>query len=333
MANKTSLIELPLLCVFTAWLTILLQFQDPFWAVITVVVLYVEPKIHPVLKAFWRLIGTFSGYGLGLLTVMLFANHPFTLLCALFLIILLFTYLGLSKSSAYAYYFCAITAFIVILSGFLNIQNTVAIGAWRSADVALGVLIIALYCIVSPKEKVQQASPIDNSIDHHKNFMRALKVSTSCVITASLFLWIKWYGSIIGVISAFLIAIPEESSQSLITGFERSMGCFFGAVAGLLTLILVAHNLFFLFLAIFFTTTIYYFLHLKYPQYAYMKLQAIVAFLIAIMPESNVLTNNVDPALERLAGIIAGVIIAVIVNTLFNACAITEGSYKNSLLK
>lgn len=245
----------------------------------------------------------------------LYIDDGFLRILFLFLVIFISAFLSLGKKFRYAYILGGATAFMVLFTSFSGAHQLLETAAWRCIEVFLGVFVVAIDSLalkIPVKPVLAEAKP---PIFRTK---KSIAVAVSGIVTAVICLWLQWYGGAVGVVSAFVVSLVEDETGKLLKGIERLAGCLVGAAIGLFLLIFVSHSAVVLLIIIFAVSLCYTFFHYAYPSYSYLKLQAMVAFLIAVLPKSNILSSNVSPALERVAGIMIGVAVAVLVNTLFN---------------
>ncbi len=313
MQTKTDILILPLLCIFTALLAIGLSFQDPFWSIITVVVLYTEKAIHPLQKAFMRVVGTVVGALVGLVICSFFSDDSFLRLMSIFMVTTIGTLFNQISRFSYAWIFWTLTAFMVILSSFAGPTYAVHAAMWRSIEIILGVLVMAGHSLLAPQKLWFKFTrpEFDNIV-----WERSIKTSVACLITSIILVESHWYAGIVGVTSAFIVSSQQTYKNIVSKGVERLIGSVVGVVVGLLTIVVYFHSFDAILLLLFFATLIYSVLHFSHRAYNYAKLQAIVAFLITILPVHNMLTSDISQAVSRASGVLLGVVIALCVNCL-----------------
>ena len=310
--NYHDLLHLPLLCTATAAITILLQFQDPFWSVITVIVLYTESNEHPILKASWRLFGTIIGAIVGVMLCIFLINNSALLLLSLFIIAMISAYCAFNTRHSYAFILGGATCLMVIFPSWTSPSALIDVAIWRSAEVVLGVLIVTADYILIKRNNSNNSDGA--AIVSSNHFAQSLSISIGCLLTAIVCLLFSLQGGAIGIITAFVLSLIQNSGKQMIKGAERIVGCIIGAAMGLLCLILISHSFSSLLFIILVATFIYACFHYTHPLFPYTKLQAIVAFLVALLPSTNILTPTIWPALERVSGILIGLVIITVLN-------------------
>jgi len=312
--KQNNIFSLPMLCTITALIAILLNFQEPFWSVITVALLYTEQIKHPIQKALHRIIGTILGALIGVLICYFSINTPLLRLLLIFIMIFIGSYYSHNSRHSYAWILATGTAFVVVLASWIGSGEIVKIALWRLSEIGLGVIISTLYYLAfSSSFKLQTEKDFKT---HPYIIERSIKTGIACLLVTIIWIYSHWYGGIVGVVSALIISLKQEEAQLLATSIERFMGCLIGTAVGLICIIFFPHSIAVLLILIFSVTSLYAYLHDHFQDNAYAKLQAIIAFFIVILPANNIISMSIFPALERVSGILLGVSVTLIVHYL-----------------
>jgi p-hydroxybenzoic acid efflux pump subunit AaeB len=130
-------------------LVLVLVYRLPhgYWALVTIVVL-TQPNVGAsISKGALRLVGTLAGAAFGVVLLQL-VQEPLPFLVLLSVGLVVTSYLGAGRVAPYAFAIFGITAIIVAMSGFLDPTLGVSIAVYRSAEVAIGIIVALLVTMV-----------------------------------------------------------------------------------------------------------------------------------------------------------------------------------------
>lgn len=312
-----------LLCAFACLTTFivgnLLHFNDTYWALMTVFVLLLETNLHPVLKGIQRCLGTISGALLGLVTLPFFINDVIAVCVLLMVMLTVIAYLSFKSRYPYGLIFANITFFITVWAYAFIPETALEFITWRVADVTIGVLISFLFMLLLPLEG--QGSM--NLTTQHQ-FIHSVKIALSAFLSFYVCILLDWFGAISGVITAFVITLQSSFSKVQIKAQRRLLGCTMGGLAGLMTLVIASDNLILFSSVLFFVVYLLGYLKLTQKRDSYIYFQAGLAFFLAVITPDTNKSNDIIPALTRLAGIFLGSGVAITVSYLVYPEAHTE---------
>jgi uncharacterized membrane protein YccC len=300
-----------LCCLTSFWIAILVHLNESFWLILTNVILLTDTRSHPFYKGALRFIGTFGGGALGIFAINFFNQDIIFTSAGLFLLVTLFTFLGYRSEYYYAFLFASITFFMAIAFNAMNHYLTVYFVVWRVVEITLGVITSGLFSYFMPPVPMAYVG-----VRREERFKHTLKVSLSAFFSFYGCLIMDWYDSVTGVISSFLVTQEATFKGTHLKSIRRLLGCSIGALLAFFYLSLIEQTLISISLAIFMVTFCLMYCQSRFKDASYVYLQAAIAFFIAIMPSTSIMSDNINPALERLAGIFFGVGVSVFVNYL-----------------
>nr|WP_284499469.1 FUSC family protein [Legionella maioricensis] len=140
----------------------------------------------------------------------------------------------------------------------------------------------------------------------------SIKAGVSVILALSFWLVSNWPGGLNGIISSLIISIRKNLYDMTNISIYRFIGCFLGGGVALFSLFILEMNLFELIMILFFFVWGFSYFMFKYPKYAYIGLQANIALIISLAQEGGP-PVLLDPPLQRLAGIIIGIVASFIV--------------------
>jgi uncharacterized membrane protein YccC len=144
---------------------------------------------------------------------------------------------------------------------------------------------------------------------------RCIKTGVSTLLALGFWLISNWPGGLNGIVSSLVISIRKNLVEMKNISFHRLLGCVIGGGIAIISLSLFEMTLYDFILIFFFSIWGFSYLMFKLPKYSYIGLQANVALIIALAQEGGPPTY-LAPAIQRLGGIIIGVVASFIVANL-----------------
>ncbi|KTD43969.1 FUSC family protein [Legionella oakridgensis] len=144
-------------------------------------------------------------------------------------------------------------------------------------------------------------------------------------VTLALLIWLmsQWPGGLNGIISSIVISIRKNIFEMKNVSLHRLLGCLLGGGTALTILAMTAMNLYDFIILLFFLIWGFSYFSFKYIKHAYIGLQANIALVITIAQGGGP-PIYLDPPLERLGGIVIGIIASFIVaNSVWRTDALT----------
>ncbi|KTD25056.1 FUSC family protein [Legionella israelensis] len=179
--------------------------------------------------------------------------------------------------------------------------------------------LMAMKLLLERKEIKEQPSIYINAQKRLRNDPDIIKHSVRAGITIvlALLIWLasSWPGGINGIISSIVISVRKHLYEMKNISSHRFIGCFIGGGIALTSLALVRMNLYDFIVILLFSVWLFSYFSFKYPQYAYIGLQANIALIITLAQGGGP-PHTLAPPLERLAGIIMGIIASFAVGNL-----------------
>lgn len=143
---------------------------------------------------------------------------------------------------------------------------------------------------------------------------QAIKVGVSFVASFLMWMLTNWPGGLQGLVSVCFLGTEKYFDDVLQKAKLRFMGCILGGGVGLSCLYLFQISIYNIFFLIVIFMGLFAYITIKSKKYSYLGFQANLAFAIAIIQPQY--TPLVGPALERLSGIIIGIVGTLIVGLL-----------------
>lgn len=289
----------------------LFNLSNPFWSVITVIMVFGDVSTHPVNKGILRIVATIFGALLGLVYVHLFINSQLIFFLGVLVIMTILTYRTYHSPYPYAWLLGGLTYYMVVAVVCIDPDKATVYAYWRCIEISLGVTVTCLLGLIL-KDRIGTLETRPNPPDYSSK--RAIKASISCLITLLLFLHTNWYNGVVGVVSSQLVVYELHHGHAKRKAFQRLFGCGLGALVGLCYLHVASQTLIgtLTFMAgVFFLSR---YLQGYLSDYRYLFLQASFALALALIAADNQTTESLIPALHRLAGIFLGIMVALAVN-------------------
>ncbi|WP_258956563.1 FUSC family protein [Legionella sainthelensi] len=145
--------------------------------------------------------------------------------------------------------------------------------------------------------------------------IHSIKAGLTAVLALALWLFINLPGGLNGIISSIVISARRNLYDMQNTGSMRLLGCLLGGGTGLYFIMTFTMSLYLLLVIIFFTVWAFSLFSFRHINYAYLGMQANVA-IILVMAEHGASVMTVLPAIERMAGIVIGIVASFVVANL-----------------
>lgn len=288
--------------------------KNPYWALITIAILFSNTDTNILYKSVLRVIGTTIGASLALLLANFFISQkPIFLLLSFYLMSALY-YLTFTQKHAYVWLLAGVTFFMILTTTLAEQESPAGFAYWRILEISLGISVcFVFHCFIKIPVKVQPPMASQkNKVKH------ALIASLGALLTIYAYLVSGWYGATQGLITANVILAERSLNCASQKALHRFSGCVLGALLGLLSLLLLPQNLFVMVLLIGTAFALKTYCQIRFANFDYLFLQAAIAFCLAVIPENNQTAQSIIPALERLAGMIMGISVALFVEALFS---------------
>jgi len=157
--------------------------------------------------------------------------------------------------------------------------------------------------LINRKERLRN----DNDLIKH-----SIKAGLSVLLALSFWFVSNWPGGLNGIISSLIISIRKNLYDMTNIGVFRLAGCFLGGGIALLSLFIIEMNLYNLIWVLFLSIWGFTYFMFRWPKYSYIGLQANIALVITLAQEGGP-PVLLDPPLERLGGIVIGILASFIV--------------------
>ncbi|MGQ3888222.1 FUSC family protein [Legionella sp. CNM-1927-20] len=186
---------------------------------------------------------------------------------------------------------------------------------FRQTNTALLDLQKALSGISKKSQKTKVISTEQQLRNDPDVLMHSIKVGLTALIALSLWIISDWPGGFVGIISSIIISVKKNLFEMKNTSILRFLGALTGGSIPLSIMYWLPLNFYLLIIIIFFTAWGFSYLSFKSTAYSYLGLQANVAMLITLAQAGGPPVEIAAP-LERLAGVIMGIMASFIVGNL-----------------
>ncbi len=143
----------------------------------------------------------------------------------------------------------------------------------------------------------------------------SIKTALAAILALGIWLISNWPGGVAGIISSIIISVKKNNFEIKHISFFRFLGCLIGGTIALFPLAFFSINLYDFSVILFFSVWAFSYFSFKYSAFSYIGLQANVALIISLAQAGGP-PVALRPALERLAGIIIGIVASFIVTNI-----------------
>lgn len=294
---------------------LLLELENPWWAALTAFVIVEADARATLAKSIDRVLGTVIGAALGYLLAAFIADHVlFALLVGGTVALTLYAQERIEHG--YAALLCGVTVVLVLFGSLVTPAQSLSLAVDRALEICVGVVVACAVDWVCAKDfAVVQAPaakpgmwarPVDADLI-------AVALTGGVAVAAIPFIWasLQLPGLDQTPITAFVIMTAVRGDARL-KAVNRAAGCLLGGGLGLLVLPLVGNQTAPWLAAIF--TGLFVCAHIRHSggDDSYAGQQAGVALILAMIQGSAPSTSLI-PALDRLTGIVGGVLVVAVV--------------------
>lgn len=308
--------------VLSVLLAIRLGLDDPWWAAISAWIVSGPDRRAVLSKGGQRVVGTLFGAGAGYLAAGLAAGQPWLQAILLFALGAFGTRQRFAaRRFAPAWFYAAVTALLVLMQSLGAPGNLDAFARARCLEILCGVLVATLceLAFVAPSAAAAQAAP-----PPAQNIARLTLVGGLALVLVP-FAWALFdLPSVVQMaVSAFILLDRDLGTQQA-RARQRLLGCALGGLLGLLAMLLGADMLLPWAVGLGGGLLLFARLHHGGGPQAYVGTQGGVA-LIMTMVSGTGPPDSLVPALQRLAGIVCGTLILLLVSRLLLPARRHEG--------
>lgn len=198
--------------------------------------------------------------------------------------------------------------------------------AWRHFFYQTNRMLIEIQVSLQGSYKYSNLDSINTSqqLKHDYNVItHSIKAGLTTMLALGLWLFINLPGGLNGIISSIVISARRNLYDMQNTGSMRLLGCLLGGGTGLYFIMTFTMSLYLLLVIIFFTVWAFSLFSFRHINYAYLGMQANVA-IILVMAEHGASVMTVLPAIERMAGIVIGIVASFVVANLIWRMSLTD---------
>lgn len=130
------------------YLSLLLNFQDPFFAGFGCFLMLLPSSAAVLERAYQAVIGAIFGGGLGYFILGFFINDHFLFTLGIFATISVFSYLMSMTKNSFFWYYALVNLLLVAISGAVNPASSLDVMFFRIANVTLGIFCYVLVAVI-----------------------------------------------------------------------------------------------------------------------------------------------------------------------------------------
>jgi uncharacterized membrane protein YccC len=325
-ATITSIVVAISTCVALA-----MHVPDVWWAAISGLMSTQATRPASVRKGVLRMVGTVAGATLGLVSASWLAYDHFACCLALFAMGLIGILGVIVSPHGYAWLFSAITFAFVLLDSLQDPSQALIVAVYRTLEVGIGTAVAMLVTIAvaadEPEGAATSAEPPGWSDLLGARWPAVLHAVRSGVAVAAIPVVWSWL-YVPGVTSmamtlASVLSVPvlsdhplDDAGKLVEKAMHRVLGCVLGGSLAVLLLATPLTALFLPWLAVL-TATVWVSVYVQGSQrgVGYIGTQAGIVFIIVLV-QGPAPPDSLIPALNRLAGIICGLMTLFLVSLL-----------------
>jgi uncharacterized membrane protein YccC len=286
---------------------VVLELDYPMWSGMSAFTCLQGSAVATRLKGLLRILGTIAGAFVGAVVIGFVAQDHLALLLALFVGVTFALYRSYLSRWMYAWLLGGVTLGLVLMTTLADATAGLHAGAYRAAEIAVGVLAAWAAGVSLLPEATDAATDWKLMADpkqhsRQRAALTALEGGSGIVAVVILYDLFDLPGFASGTISITRIADPEPQVGRH-RGFLRLIGCIIGGGAGLLTVGFSIDWFPVLLVWVFAWCTVFGYFGSGSAGSGYAGMQAAFAFCMAVLP-ANWPATTLDPALDRFAGIV-----------------------------
>ncbi|KTD27468.1 FUSC family protein [Legionella maceachernii] len=172
------------------------------------------------------------------------------------------------------------------------------------------------YVLIHRQEPIKQEAKLISSHQQLRNdpdiIVSSIKTGLAAILALGFWLFTNWPNGLPGIVSSIVISLKKNLFEMSNISVHRLLGCITGASVVLLPLAFFSVNLYNFMLILFFAIWGFTYFSFKYIPYGYIGLQANIVIII-FMAQASGPPTELEPALERLAGVVIGIVSSFLV--------------------
>jgi uncharacterized membrane protein YccC len=304
-------------CWLAAMLVFWLHCDNPWWAVISAWVVSSSDPHGSFLKMLMRVAGTFAGYLVGSICMLLTAGNSFGQLAAMFLIGAIGMYMRYRSNFSYAWIIASATALILLSLEITDPGSAYETGRYRLYEILSGViaaslcqrLLYPLLGLAAARFAAGSKATVSSFALSDEDQVKTIAIVGGLVPVIILLIWAQLnLPSLVQIIITAYVTLDRDAATTRFRVTQRILGCLLGGSIGLLVVVLAVSSLFVWSVILFGGIFILSRLHLGKGDWAYVGTQGGVAFILALVTGNNP-PDTIVPVIGRIAGMISGVLV------------------------
>jgi uncharacterized membrane protein YccC len=297
-----------------------LNLDNPWWAGISVVSILQAEHSATARRAVDRIFGTAVGAATGFLFATLIAWHlPFMLACAA---VASFTIYAQERTTrSYAVLLGGVTALLVLFGSFESPDQALSLAVYRGLEVIVGIVVGTLVTyVLLPPGGAGGAEPAKPGVWTRPIDVELILIAATggIAVAAIPVLWTALELPGLGQtpITVFVVMTALRSDPTL-KALARLIGCCLGGLYGIVVIGIVGDAFLPWLACLVFGLYLACFLQHGHGDASYAGQQAAIALILSIVV-GPAASANMEPALNRFAGIVGGIVVVALITALLD---------------
>jgi uncharacterized membrane protein YccC len=299
------------------WVAVVLAFfahlDNPWWAAISAWVI-AHPERQAVLaKGLNRVTGTLIGWFVGCCLAFLVEGAPAMQALVMFVVAATGAYGRYRSKHSYAWTIGAVGT-LIVLSTSLETPGQVYHLAWyRALEILCGVIAATFVEFIFARAPSPSATALAQTalLDRPTAFRVAAISGITMTLIPMLWAWLN-LPSLTQIVASSFVVLDRDIAATSSRGLQRVLGCFGGGALGLLAVRLGPDSFFIWSITLLSGIFLFAQLHHSASHWSYVGTQGGVAFILALITSIGP-PNSILPAIDRIAGMLCGVLILLVV--------------------
>ncbi len=307
----------------------LFHFEYGYWSVVTIAAITQAGVSKTLTKSLMRCLGTIVGAIIGYLFAILAQGNTEIVLILFFIFIVFSSYITILPGPvSYAGVITGLTMVIVLSSSLLT-GELIGMAVYRSAEVLLGILIMAIinliiwFWISQNRDTLQSFYHVSINLPNHLrkiNFSRsqtiaAIKIALACLFTFAIWVYFRQPGGFWATISCLLI-MEENIHQTHIKSFMRFWAHVAAALFGGICALLLGHYVWLLLIPLVISYLFCGYLIGKQNQYSSLGNTMGIAITIMLLTSPGT-DSTLQIISARFLNVTFGIIVAIVITRYF----------------
>lgn len=284
--------------------------QDPWWAAISAWIVANPDRNALVLKSLMRLAGTFVACVIGYQVGLFAQGTPFVQALALFALVSLGTYMRFRSRFGYAWLLGSVTVGMAIIGSIQAPADLFGFVVFRGTEISIGVVAALASALIIGRD-VHGPPTKPAVLDPAEDVYAAIIGGLMPVVILVVWSWLD-LPSLLQILISAVVVLDRDVAAMRVRGLQRILGCILGGAGGLVVVAFGVDG--FVPWSIVFIGGLMGLAHLHNgtTRYTYVGTQGGLGLILAMVTGAGP-PDTIEPVVERLAGMLIGVVLLVVV--------------------